>query len=113
MSPERRAQVRRGFAVAHTGWRQTVREIVWMLGLADDGGNPSLSRVFCALFALAAVHGALLRDAPTRWEDIAMGFLAVSGYFGLKGLMIFGRAAAREPIPTTSSASPEIAEPRP
>lgn len=95
MTEEQRAKVRQGIEIARTGWRQTVREVCWVLGLGDENHDPSLSRAFCALFALAAVHGTLFHEKDVTWPNVAMGFLAVCGYFGLAGLRIFGRAAQR------------------
>lgn len=90
MTDEQKARIQAAGQMAMTGWRWGVREVCWTLGLSDDDGNPSLSRVMCAFFAAAAFHGRLFDEMPVTWEDVAMGFLAVCGYFGLKGLMIFG-----------------------
>lgn len=95
MTDEQKARVKQAVAATQGGWRFGVKEVCWTLGLADEEGNPSLSRAFCAMFALAAVHGVLFHEKSVTWESVAMGFLAVSGYFGLAGLRIFGRAAAR------------------
>jgi len=73
---------------------ESVREVCWTFGLLDEDSNPSLSRVFAAFFMLAAVHGRIWDDTPITGWDVAMGFLAATSYFGLKGLAIFGRAAA-------------------
>lgn len=96
MTHEQQAKVRALVTATRSGWREGVREVVWTLGLGNEDGNPSLSRVFSAMFAASAVHGVLLHEKAVKWEDIGMGFLAVCGYFGLKGLMIFGRAASRK-----------------
>lgn len=107
MTEAQRAQVASVAMATYTGWRFSVREAMWTLGLGDEEGNPSLSRVFSAMFAAAAVHGAIVHERALTWEDIGMGFLAVCGYFGLKGLAIFGRAASRKRESTEVRAIPD------
>lgn len=92
MTEAQRAQVAGVARATYSSWRFSIREAMWALGLGDDNGNPSLSRVFAAMFAAAAVHGTIIHERPVTVEDIGMGFLAVCGYFGIKGVSIFAGA---------------------
>lgn len=107
MTDEQKLRVKQVVRATQSGWRAGVKEVCWTLGLADEEGSPSLSRAFAAFFALAAVHGRLWDETPIGGWDVAMAFCSACSYFGLKGLAIFGRAAARRESGAFKAVTPD------
>ena len=89
MSPERRERVRNGMEVARTGWRQTVRELFWTIGMLDEGGNPSLIRMAAVYLFIVGGHGRLVDDKALIANDVIILSLAAFATLGLKGMAMF------------------------
>lgn len=89
MMVERRHHERTGWQQCRTFYRDGIRDVYFALGLLDEKGNVSNTRVIAYLAAWAAVHARLFHDQPLVWVDFAILTLACFASLGKAGMEMY------------------------
>jgi len=89
MTEEHRQMVRGAVQSTRTAYRAVIRDIWFPLGMLDEHGNPSLTRMASVVALIVGSHGRLFDDVPMTWIDFSAIALAAFMTLGQKGMQMF------------------------